>query len=198
MLVGTLAHGIMCLWPVRIRLDSLEICLTAFHFVTIPHSPMVLRPCYRATDIIEPCSGPPSGNPHLSGLTRGPGCLFRPRRAIFGNFLYPKTFFASKSRTFAGKFGTYGRGGHHVDLTSGSPTAAISAPLRSGADWEPSFGRCLCGRNPRVAHSQPANPGGQLKLAGSAVPAVHQNLEFGRGERQVRRRRSRSCRRSSI
>src|ERR1700689_3703259 len=30
-LVGTLTHGIMRLWPVRNRLDSLEICLTAFH-----------------------------------------------------------------------------------------------------------------------------------------------------------------------
>jgi hypothetical protein len=54
MLMGTLAHGIMRLRPVRIRLDSIEICLTVFHFVTIPHSPWFY------THVIEPWSGPSS------------------------------------------------------------------------------------------------------------------------------------------
>jgi hypothetical protein len=36
-LVGTLTGGIVRVWLIRIPLDSLEVCLTVFHFVTIPH-----------------------------------------------------------------------------------------------------------------------------------------------------------------
>src|SRR6516164_7640453 len=73
-----------------------------------------------------------------------------------------------------------------VHLASRTPASAVVAPLRARFDRQPGFWRCLCGRNRGILNCQSTGAGGELQSTGGTLPAIHEDLEFGRGERQSR------------
>src|SRR5262249_61060494 len=73
-----------------------------------------------------------------------------------------------------------------VPLASRTPASAVAAPLRARFDRQPGFWRCLCGRNRGILNCQSTGAGGELQSTGGTLPAIHEDLEFGRGERQSR------------
>ena len=64
------------------------------------------------------------------------------------------------------------------DLTSRNSAPALPAPLRPGANRQSELRRCLCRRHRGIADPSP-NARRGLAIAGRALSAVHEDLEFG-------------------
>ena len=81
--------------------------------------------------------------------------------------------------------GHIGSGGIIVDISNSCAACALSSPLCPGAFGQPGLGRRLCGGDPGGAGPGSQNSGHHRVDPHRALSAVHQNLEFGRAQRQT-------------
>src|SRR6266568_4623173 len=67
--------------------------------------------------------------------------------------------------------------GVRVHLASRTPASAFAAPLCACFNRQPSLGRRLCGRNRGILDRQSTGVGNELKSAGRALSAIHEDLD---------------------
>src|SRR6516164_8303089 len=143
-----------------------KLVLRCFIASSLPRSPVVLT-------LKTP-------NLMCANALMGPGVpLRRARRELF---LHCEVFANNLSALWKGRV-------FRVDLASRTPASAVAAPLCPGLNRQPSLWRRLCRRDRGIPDRQSAGAGNELQSAGRSVPPLHQNLEFGRGERQGGSRR---------
>jgi hypothetical protein len=76
-------------------------------------------------------------------------------------------------------------GGNLVDISSSCTALAISSPVRAGSFREPGVGRCLRRGDPGGPGAGPEGTRYGSFHPDRSLAAFHEDLEFGRAERQV-------------